>query len=122
MDGKTIGLVGLLFPARHETPIHVPGHPVPVVEQMRHIEELGGSQQFWCFQFVTTQLLDRPLDGITVFGVFVLDDTHGHTIDHEHQVCTVALARRGLDLPFPGHVKSVGFNIIEVDELHPPVR
>jgi Rv0623-like transcription factor len=56
----------------------VPGHPVPVIEQMSDVE----------------QLRDAALDSAAVFRVLVLDDADRDSIDDEHHVGPVALDGR----------------------------
>ena len=113
LHSKAVAFFRGLLPPRHVTAVRVPRHTVPVVQQMRHIEQLGCGQQFRGFQFISPKLLDGALDGITIFGVFMLHDGDGNTVDHEHHIGAVTLSCRWFNLPFPCDMKGVGLNIVE---------
>ena len=70
-----------------------PSDAIPVVEEVRDVEELRRSHQFRRLLLVASQLGDAPLDGVGVFGVLMLDDGDWHAVDDKHHVCAVALAR-----------------------------
>ena len=121
LDGEPIAFLRLLLPARHESARDVPGDAVPVVQQVGDVEELRQSHQFRRFLLIAPQLGEAPLDGVTVLGVFMLDDGYRQAVDHEHHVRTVALARRRFELPFPGDVKEVGPRTLKIDDLDGPL-
>ena len=74
---------------------------------MGDVEELRRADQLRRLHFVAAKLRDAALDGAAVLRVLVLDDADRHAVDDEHHVGPVALARRWLQLPFPGDVKGV---------------
>ena len=113
---EPVALLRAFLPTRHEAARGVPGDPVPVIEEMGDVEQLGGGDQLGRFLLVAPQLGDAPLDGVAVRRVFVLDDGDRHAVGDEHNVCPVALARRGLGRPLPGDVQGVGARCVEVDE------
>ena len=91
LHSKAVAFFRGLLPPRHVTAVCIPRHTVPVVQQMRHIEQLGCGQQFRGLQLITPQLLDGALNGIPIFRVLVFDDSDGDAVDHEHHVGAVAL-------------------------------
>ena len=66
-------------------------------------------------------MLHRALEGVAILRVLVFDDHHRNAIDEEHHVGPVALARRRLDLPFPGHLEVILRDVLEVDDHHRPM-
>ena len=104
---EAVGLLALLLPPRHEAAVGVPGDAVPVVEQVRDVEELRRADQLRRLLLVALELRHGPVDGAAVLRVLVLDDADRHAVDHEHDVGAVALAGRRLHLPLPGDVKDV---------------
>jgi hypothetical protein len=81
------------------------------------LKSCGSAEQLGGFLFVTPELRDAPLDSAAVFRVLVLDDAHRHPVDDEYHIRPVALARRRLQLPFPGDVKRVVGWRLEIDQL-----
>ena len=52
LHGEAVAFLRRLLPAGYVAPVRVPRHPIPVVQQVGDIEELGRRQQFWRFQLV----------------------------------------------------------------------
>src|SRR5687767_7446027 len=75
---EPVALFGRLLPSRHTTPVRVPGYAVPVVEQMRDVEQLGRSDQLGRLELVPTKLFYGALDCVAVLRVLVLDNAHGY--------------------------------------------
>ncbi len=49
---ELVGFLWPLLPPCHIPPIGVPRHAVPVVEQVRDVEQLGRGDQFWCLLLI----------------------------------------------------------------------
>ena len=80
---------------------------VPVVEQVRHVEELRRSHQLGRLPFIAPQLGDAPFYRVRVLRVLVFDDGHRDAVDHEHYIGAVAFSGRRLEPPLPCHVQGV---------------
>ena len=121
LDREPIAVVRAFLPARHEAARGVPRHAVPVVEQVRDVEELHRPQQFGRFRLVASHLHDALFDGVAVRGILVLDDGGRHAVDDEHHVRTVPFAGRGRERPLPGDVQRVGARRVEIDQPDGPL-
>jgi len=89
LNRELVGLLGLLLPARHVAAVGVPGHAIPIVEQMRDVEELRRTNQLGRLLLVALELGHTPIYCAAVLGILVLDDADGNAIDDEHHIRSV---------------------------------
>src|SRR5579884_2150948 len=115
LDREAVLLIWGLLPLRDETPVRVPGDPVPVVEQVSDVKELRSAKQLRGLQLVATELLDRPIESAAVLRILVLDDGDREPVNEEHDVGAVSLPRQRLDLPLPCHGELVISRVVEID-------
>ena len=121
LDGEPVTLLGLLLPLRRKPPGEVPGDAVPGFEQVGHIEQLRGGQEFRRLLFVAPQLGQRLLDCVPILRVLVLHDGHRDAVHQEHQICPTRGSSRRPHRPFPTHPQGVLRRAVEVHQLHCPV-
>ena len=121
LDGVAVGLVVLLLPPRRESARDVPGDAVPVVEEVRHIEQLRRRHQLGGDLLVAPQLRQPFLDGVAILRVLVLHDRRRDPVHEEHHIGAARPPGRRTDRPLPGDPQGVLARTVEVHQPHRPL-
>ncbi len=94
---ESVGFIWGLFPSSHVSSGCAPRSAVPVVKQVRDVEELRSGYQLRRFDLVSAQLLNASFNGVAVLRILMFDNAHGYTVNKENYISSVALSCRWLE-------------------------